>query len=158
MRWVLMTAASALVGCTTPVAPDTVAGPDSDAAARHVQQLLDKLDDDPDILHFDSTPAVSELIVIGEPAIEPTLPYLLSENEDTRLHAERVIYGAMMRMHGFVLGRGWSQPGLEQEFQRLSETLWDFEAMGGKSVVQSPVQERQAYIERVKRWLASRRA
>jgi len=119
--------------------------------------LLVRLDDDPDPLHFDYTPAVHDLIAMGEPAIGPTLPYLLSENEATRLHAERVIEGVILTMHGFVFGRGWSRQNAEEEFRSFYKTLWDYEAVGRKSLYESAVTERQAYIERVKRWLAGRR-
>ena len=157
MRWVLIVAAVALVGCTKPLEPTPLADTKPAVPANRVQELLAKLDDDPDILHADYTPAVWELIEIGEPVIEPTLPYLLSENETTRLHAERVIEGVMRRMYGFVAGKGWTRPGGEQEFRQLSNTLWDFEARGGKSVYESPVRDRLAYILRVKRWLTSLR-
>jgi hypothetical protein len=68
-----------------------------------------------------------------------------------------VIGGVLLRMHGFVHGRGWASPDAEQEFNRFYQTLWDYEAMGRKTVDQASVPERQAYIERVKRWLVSRR-
>jgi hypothetical protein len=158
MKCVLFAAVAAMVGCATPTAPKPVAGADPDASAKRVQELLAKLDDNPDILHFDYTPAVSELIELGEPAIEPTFAYLLSDNEATRLHAERATDGAMMTMHGFVRGRGWSNPDGEQVWKRLCATLWDYEAMGRKQVYEAPIEARRAYIERVKQWLASRRA
>ncbi len=147
-----------LAGCMTPAALQPVAGADPDAPENRVYELLAKLDYDPDILHFDYTPAVRELIEIGEPAIEPTLPYLLSENWGTRLHAERVIGGAIARMHGFVSGRGWSRPEDEQECKRFYGTLWNSGTIRLKSLDESPVSDRIVFIERVKQWLASRRA
>lgn len=157
MRCVLIASVATLAGCTTPKAPQPVDVSVLDTSTDRIQELLAKLDDNPDLLHSDLTPSVHTLREIGEPAISPTLPYLLSENEPTRLHAERVIDGAMMKMHGFVFGQGWPQPEMQQEYERVSKGLWDFEAMGRKSVSESPMKDRQAYIERVKRWLTNRR-
>lgn len=157
MKWAIFVSAVALVGCDVPPTPNPP-NAEPPAIPKRVQELLARLDDDPDKLHFDYTPAVNGLIEIGEPSIEPTLPYLLAEGEATRLHAERVIHTVLAKMHGFVPGQGWSRPDGEQTFRRFSKTLWDAEAMGNRSVHESPVQDRQAYIGRVKRWLASRQA
>lgn len=121
MRWLLFVAFVALVGCASePAAPKPEPDLNPDATAKRVQEALARLDDDnPNTLHADYTPAVWELIDIGEPAIEPTLPYLLSENWETRLHADRVISGAMARMYGFIHGRGWSRPDGERKFRRF---------------------------------------
>ena len=81
MRWLLFLLVVALVGCAAhPALPKPAPDPDPDATAKRIQGLLSRLDENPDPLHADYTPAVWELIEIGEPAIEPTLPYLLSED------------------------------------------------------------------------------
>ncbi len=159
MRWFTPAILAALLGCgaTRPPALAPVPSrPDSAELQKEIQDALSRLDDHPDLLHFDHTPAVHELITIGEPALEPTLPYLLSDNPDTRLHAETAIYGILLQMHGFVRGRGWTTPDGERRFVEFSRRLWD----GGAANVQvyeAPQSERAEYIERVRGWLASRR-
>lgn len=159
MRWLTPAIFVALLGCgaTRPPAPPPVSSQLSPGELqKRIQNALSRLDDDPDLLHFDHTPAVHELTVLGEPALEPTLPYLLSDNPDTRLHAKTAIDGILDKMHGFVGGRGWTTPGGEQKCRDLHRRLWD----GGAANVwvhEATKSERAEYIERVKEWLASRR-
>lgn len=68
---------------------------------------LKTLDDAPDILHADRTPAVSCLIEIGQPALAPLLDALAAPSATTRLHAQRAVEGITRRLRGFD-GRAWT--------------------------------------------------
>ena len=70
------------------------------------------LDDDPDELHSDMTPAVSALAGIGEPALPALLEPLAAPDALTRLHAQRALEGVIYQRHGFRAGQGFP-PGEE---------------------------------------------
>ncbi|MEO5928438.1 MAG: HEAT repeat domain-containing protein [Candidatus Kapaibacterium sp.] len=74
---------------------------------------LSTLDDAPDSLHSDHTPSVQCLIEIGEPALSPLIGRLQSENQITRIHAERAIQGITRRHFGFD-GTAWPDGALER--------------------------------------------
>jgi hypothetical protein len=98
-----------------------------------VRNLIERIDEDPDELHLDYTPAVHQLIAIGEAALEPALELMLSEDEMTRLHAQRVIEGVILTMLGFVFGRGWKEGNShenEARFRNLWSSLGDLDFEG----------------------------
>jgi hypothetical protein len=80
---------------------------------RALEVCLRTLDDAPDPLHADRTPAVQCLIEIGEPALLPLVDLLGSDNGDTRMHAERAIQGITRRRFGFD-GFVWSEGAMER--------------------------------------------
>jgi hypothetical protein len=159
MKWAVPILATVFTGCSSPVSDDakSTAGADPADVQQRIRDVLARLDDVPNPDHADYTPAVDELIDIGEQAVEPTLPYLLADSEVSRTHAARAIKGAMKRMHGFVPGHGWRNPDAERAWEQLWSTLWDHEKAGGKQMEGAPHEVRVAFIERVKRWLNSRR-
>jgi hypothetical protein len=112
-----------------------------------VQQLYARLNDDPDPLHADYTPAVHELIRVGRPAIAQALDLIVSGDWYTRLRAERVLEGVTLVEHGFVFGQGWSRPGGEAEWRRFWARLGnlDFEA---------PLDKRAASVALWRAWLS----
>jgi hypothetical protein len=81
---------------------------------RDVDELIAALDDDPDPLHADMTPAVGALGEIGDAAVPALLEPLASESETTRLHAQRALEAIVQRRHGFRAGLGWPEPGGEE--------------------------------------------
>jgi len=152
-RHAFMIAILLMCGCSS----DSRRVSEQEKTSEKIRDLLSRLDDDPDLLHSDYTPAVHELVKIGKPAIEPTLPYLLSDNQLTRMHAQRVVEGVILTSYGFKAGQGWPDPDKEQEFREFDLTLWDSDKMGGKDVNEATSDERKAYIERVKKWLGTAR-
>ena len=68
------------------------------------------LDDAPDPLHLDMTPAVDALGGMGLSAAPALLAPLASANSLTRLHAERALQQIVYRKHGWVAGRGSHPP------------------------------------------------
>ena len=63
-----------------------------------MEACLRTLNDGPDELHLDYTPAVRCLTEIGPPALEPLLPYLLRDEEITRMRAQRAVEGITIRL------------------------------------------------------------
>jgi hypothetical protein len=58
-----------------------------------IAKLAAEINDYPDALHGDYTPAVHQLVKIGTAALPAVLPLLVSEDRLTRLHAQRVLEG-----------------------------------------------------------------
>ena len=107
-----------------------------------VEDLLKRINENPDLLHRDSTPAVKELIRLGLPSLRyGLLELLLSNDPETRLRAERVLTGVTMAEMGFLLGVGWSKPEQEMKWRRLwkSNGAYDWES--------SPVSRRSSYAK-----------
>lgn len=148
-----------LLSCTgiTPLMREKTA-PES-RVARKIENALKRIDENPDVLHSEHTPATHELIVIGEPALEPTLPYLNSENPFTREHAETVVWGVLRVMHGYERGKGWKSDADKAAFDRFASQMWGIDANGDMNVLDalSETERRSALIERLKGWLQSRK-
>ena len=89
------------------------------ATAVRVAELLKRIDETPDELHIDLTPAANELVTIGRPALPGLLNLMASTNQETRLHAQRAFEGILMAEMGFVPGRGFSTPDGEDRFRAL---------------------------------------
>ncbi len=123
---------------------------------QRVQDAIEHLNYNPDFLHADRTPAVWELSAIGEPAVEPLLPYLFSHDHWTRERADRAICGALKTMYGKT-EHGWPSKENEATCDNLFGTFWDIEANGGKTPLESPPEARAQYVERIRAWLHSRR-
>ncbi|WP_106408398.1 hypothetical protein [Thauera propionica] len=88
-------------------------------AAVRVAELLKRIDEAPDELHVDHTPAANELVTIGRPALPGLLNLMASSKAETRLHAQRVFEGILMAEMGFVPGRGFSTTDGEDRFRAL---------------------------------------
>ncbi|HEX8167054.1 MAG TPA: DUF4157 domain-containing protein [Beijerinckiaceae bacterium] len=80
---------------------------------RALEACLRALDDAPDPLHADRTPAVQSLIEIGEPALFPLIDRLQSDDRDTRMRAERAVQGITRRRFGFD-GLAWPEGAMER--------------------------------------------
>lgn len=88
-------------------------------AAVRVAELLKRIDEAPDELHVDLTPAADELVTIGRPALPGLLNLMASSKAETRLHAQRAFEGILMAEMGFVPGRGFSTTDGENRFRAL---------------------------------------
>jgi HEAT repeat protein len=84
------------------------------AESRDLETWLAAIDDDPDPAHLDMTPAVYALGAMGDRAVPPLLDLLLSDSDETRLHAQRALELIVYRRHGFEPGRGFPSPAAEQ--------------------------------------------
>ena len=89
-----------------------------------VTKLISELDENPDVLHGDYTPAVRKLIDIGQPAIVPILDVMVTDdNQLSRLRAQRVLEGVTMQMHGFEFGQGWRSSDDENNWLKFWASL-----------------------------------
>lgn len=97
-----------------------------------VKALVGALDDQPDMLHVDFTPAVHALIdrgLIGGCAVVDRLdaPRWL-----TRVHAQRVLAGVVMQRHGWRAGRGYPDGYGEERTRALVTALGEVEDGGAE--------------------------
>jgi hypothetical protein len=106
---------------------------------------LAAIDDEPDPVHNDITPAVRALGAMGLRAVPPLLDLMLSENEDTRLHAQRALELVVYRRHGFEPGQGF--PTAEDEQAAREELL-----SAGYDHAAEPA-AREAAVTRLRDWL-----
>src|SRR5262249_57349881 len=92
-----------------------------------LDELVRKIDDAQDPLHSDLTPAVYELVKIGEPTIPRMLDLMLLDGECdwfTRLHAETVIYRIFLRKYGWNNpGPGWADPKDKEGFDAFWKSM-----------------------------------
>jgi hypothetical protein len=110
-----------------------------------VRRAIAALDDDADPMHLDQTPAVHELARMGLRAVEPLATPLLSDDQDTRLHAQRAWEGIVYARHGFVSGQGFPDDDAE------AAAIADLSAVGYSFEDGRP--EREAAVRRLREWV-----
>ena len=116
-----------------------------------IGELINRINESPDKLHGDYTPASQQLIAIGERALGAVLPLMLNDDSVTRLRAQRVLEGITMKAHGFTAGRGWATLTGEDEFREF------WRGLGGLNW-QSPPDAREKSVALWTRWLTQREA
>ena len=129
--------------------PPPPIGQTTDPTAEQVRVLLARIDENPNPLHRNYTPAVHALIGIGEPALLLTLELMLADDRNTRLRAQTVIESVAAEQNGFVFGRGWTRPGGEAAYRKLWSEL-------GELNWEDPKAKRAASVELWKKWLLGR--
>jgi hypothetical protein len=125
-----------------------MAGPSSPATGPDLAALLARIDDDPDPLHLDSTPAATALAAAGRPALPGLLALMAAPQPHTRMRAQRAFEGVLLRELGFVPGQGFATREGEQ---RLRD-LW---AAHGGYAWDAPEPVRASAIAAWQAWLAS---
>lgn len=111
-----------------------------------IQQQLALLDEHPDKLHLDRTPAVGRLIELGERALVPLVDHLVHSDWMHRQRAQRAVEGITRRAFGFD-GNAWPEGALDRWMAWWSEIGYD--ARGDEPA-------RTSAVERLRTWLASR--
>lgn len=114
--------------------------------ASQIQQQLAVLDEHPDKLHLDRTPAVGRLIEIGEPALAPLVEHLAHADWMHRQRAQRAVEGITRRVFGFD-GSAWPEAALERWTTWWSSIAYD---------ARDDEPARTAAIDRLRIWLAAR--
>lgn len=111
-----------------------------------IDSLIATLDDNYDMLHSDYTPSVHKLSELGIPAIVAVLPILNNPTDETRLHAQRVTEGVIMRMYGFMPGQGFSNNPVGEDTARsiLESIGYDYA---------DSTEQRQTAIENLRKWI-----
>ena len=110
--------------------------------------IIRTLNDAPDQLHLDVTPAVGVLSELGLAAVSPLLDALLSEDQLTRLRAQRALEGITNRRHGFATGQGFPTP----EAEAAARAEW---RANGPYDHAADAATRAAAVARWRRWLAT---
>lgn len=83
-------------------------------------KLVRDLDKNPDKLHMDITPSVTELGKMDPTHIIVFLKEaLLSKNEFTRLHAQSALSYSLSHHFGFQIGKGWTTPKGEEVMREV---------------------------------------
>jgi hypothetical protein len=86
-----------------------------------IERLVQAIDEHPDPLHGDRTPAVDALVARGVAALPYIFPLLEDAGELTRLHAQRVLEGVSL---AWVRERTPARP-LTRDDTRAWQALWD---------------------------------
>jgi hypothetical protein len=113
-----------------------------------VEQALRTIDDDPDPLHADVTPSVHALGAMGLAAVPGVLDLMISEDQMTRLHAQRALEAILDRRLGFVPGRGYPSRAAEEARVR------SWKAHGGYRH-DAPADVRATSVAAWRAWLAA---
>jgi HEAT repeat protein len=106
------------------------------------------LNDAPDELHNDITPAVNTLGEMGLSALPMLLDRLDDQDQLTRLRAQRALEQIVYRRHGFQPGHGFPSPGHEQQARA------EWHANGDYSYDADPA-AREIAVAKWRRWAAS---
>jgi hypothetical protein len=112
-----------------------------------IEQLVTRLNDHPDPLHGDRTPAVDALVRYGLPALPHVLPLLESGDDLTRLRAQRVLEGVSQE---WVRERTPGRPLTREDTHEWND-LW---RVNGGYDWQAPPRARSASVARWNAWLA----
>jgi hypothetical protein len=118
--------------------------------SEEIVRLIAAINDSPDPSHSDLTPAVHALVRIGLPALPAVLPLLESDNQLTRLRAQRVLERAT---------RAWVRERTpEPPMTRRADYAWmELWQRNGAYDWEAPPAERTAAVERWRRWLEDQR-
>jgi hypothetical protein len=84
------------------------------------------IDDDPDILHNDVTPAVWAICAHELDGARAVMPLLDAADRDTRMHASRALSCAVSRWLGWRAGQGYP-PGAEARFRSAWTANGDYD-------------------------------
>jgi hypothetical protein len=115
-----------------------------DAIAACVQTLNDA----PDPLHLDITPAVTALGEMGLRAVTALLDPLRSNDEITRLRAQRALEAIVARRHGFRAGKGFPSTAAEEAMRDEWEANGSYDYSGNAVA-------RDASLAKWRQWLAT---
>ena len=119
-----------------------------ESESEDIKQLLRAINDAPDKLHGDFTPAVLKLMTKGLPAAIAVLPLLNSSDSGTRARAYRVLEGVIKIHNGWLPGRGYkNRKGQDKTLATL--------AANGDYNAQMEEPQRVAAIEKWRSWLES---
>ena len=113
-----------------------------------IDRLVASIDDNPDLLHGDRTPAVEALVRHGLAALPVVFPLLEQGEEHTRLRAQRVLEGITQL---WVREHTPSRP-LTQGAAREWQDLW---RENGSYDWRGPAEARAEAVRRWRDWLRS---
>lgn len=113
-----------------------------------IERLVAAINDNPNLLHGDRTPAVEALVQRGMDALPHVLPLLEQGDEPTRMRAQRVLEGVSRAwVHERTPARPLTQ-GAAAEWQRL----W---RENGSYDWRAPAAAREEAVRLWREWLAT---
>ncbi|MCB9230608.1 MAG: hypothetical protein H6581_03050 [Bacteroidia bacterium] len=113
-----------------------------------LDSLVKIIDQDPDILHLDFTPAVHDLIGCGLPGAAVCIDLLQNPDPYTRLHAWTVIRGVARTETGWRRGSSFTQD-MTLEFNQFMEANGEFDPDAEPA-------EQSGTIQRWQNWIMQR--
>lgn len=143
------------LGCGPSASPiprpevDAVEVPRPLVGTRTVPELIRDLTRDAPDGSGPHSPALDELIDIGEPALEPLLEVMLTDREGRRRCAEKGVYVIFARQCGLPKRGGWD----EVELQENCRTAW---GCLGNLDASASLDDRQRAVELWRQWLATK--
>lgn len=120
----------------------------ADSTKEELLKLVQTLDKDPRPLHSDFTPSVQRLIEIGLPGAAAVVDLLTASEPVTRLHAQRVIEGVVMRRNGWRPNRGYPDRHGEEKTQQILKDNCDYR-------YDAPPEKRTAAAAKWRSWINS---
>lgn len=111
-----------------------------------IEMLVKTINDNPDRLHVDSTPSVQRLIQLGLPGATAVVDLLNAPDLHTRLRAQRVLEGVVMRMHGWRPGQGYRDSEGQERTMSVLSANGDYKA-------DAPQRKRKSAIGKWRHWL-----
>jgi hypothetical protein len=118
-----------------------------DPIDKELADLVQKIDENPDRLHADVTPAVLQLMDLGLPGAKAVLELLDAPEWLTRIRVQRVIEGVVMRRNGWQPGQGYPEPHEGQE--KVATVL----ASNGSYNAKAPSEHRREAIAKWRQWI-----
>lgn len=113
----------------------------------NMSNLVQTINDSPDMLHIDYTPSVHLLCGCGLEAIKGIVPLLNSENNLERLRAQRVLEGVINRKYGWKGGVGFPHGSEDEEKVKI------LMEENGNYQYNASIENRSASIEKWEQWL-----
>lgn len=107
-----------------------------------IARLLEALDEDCDMLHANTSPAVNKLIKIGHSAIPQTLALIESGDPLTRMRGQTIILGIARDEVEHASGEKWPSEKCKRAFEKLVAELGDL----------SPKKKPEQLAKEVRRW------
>src|SRR4051812_37104296 len=100
----------------------------SDPVDKRLADLVRYIDQNPDPLHVDVTPAVLQLMELGLHAAKAVLELLDASDVLTRKRAQRAVEGVVMRRNGWRPGQGYPNPHAGQKVKSVLESNGSYRA------------------------------
>lgn len=116
--------------------------------SERIRLLLDTINDKPNALHFERTPAGEELIALGTEAVPHVVPLLASDSEVTRLHANHVLRRITASLFGWRTVEGYPDNASEDRHNALWKSLGDLRS-------DSTAEEGRAAAPLWQKWIAA---
>jgi hypothetical protein len=139
-----------VIGTSSCSSTSNAAISDDSGVRARVRVLISEINDNPDNLHDEHTPAVHELAVIGLASLRNgVLELLLNEDMDTRYRAQAVLDDVTAFEYGFVMGRGWKSKEDQVAWQNLRTEMGPYDYRASKA-------NRKASYNRWADWVARR--